>query len=64
MSVVQTIDAQDRFYKVSSILVSQPKPSDEKSPYFELANKYGIKVDFRAFIQIDPVPLKELESRR
>lgn len=64
MSVVQTMDAQDRFHKVSSILVSQPRPSDEKSPYFELAQKYGIKVDFRAFIQIDPVPLKEFRKQK
>jgi uroporphyrinogen-III synthase len=49
---------------VSSILVTQPRPSDEKSPYFELAEKYGIKVDFRPFIQIDALPLKEFRKQK
>src|SRR5690606_39895329 len=40
---------QDRLNKVTSILVSQSRPADENSPYFELARKYNIKVDFRAF---------------
>ena len=43
---------QDRLNKVESILVSQARPSDEKSPYFELARKYNLKVDFRPFIEI------------
>jgi uroporphyrinogen-III synthase len=64
MSVAETIDVQDRFHKVSSILVTQPRPSDEKSPYFELAEKYGIKVDFRPFIQIDALPLKEFRKQK
>ena len=64
MSVAETIDTQDRFHKVSSILVTQPRPSDEKSPYFELAEKYGIKVDFRPFIQIDALPLKEFRKQK
>jgi uroporphyrinogen-III synthase len=64
MSVAETIDVQDRFHKVSSILVTQPRPADEKSPYFELAEKYGIKVDFRPFIQIDALPLKEFRKQK
>jgi uroporphyrinogen-III synthase len=64
MSVAETMDVQDRFHNVSSILVTQPRPSDEKSPYFELAEKYGIKVDFRPFIQIDTVPLKEFRKQK
>jgi len=46
---------QDRLTKVTSLLVSQSRPADENSPYYELARKYNIKVDFRAFIQIDGV---------
>src|SRR4028118_294172 len=64
MSAVKTPDAQDRLYKVESILVSQPKPTDDKSPYFELARKYNLKVDFRAFIQIEPVPLKDFRKQK
>ncbi|GAA0892268.1 uroporphyrinogen-III synthase [Fulvivirga kasyanovii] len=49
---------------VRSILVSQPKPSDENSPYFKLAEKYNLKVDFRPFIQVDPVSLKEFRQQK
>ena len=55
---------QDRLKKVTSLLVSQSRPADENSPYFELAKKYNIKVDFRAFIQIDGVPFKEFRKQK
>ncbi len=63
MSAVKTPDAQDRLYKVGSVLVSQPKP-DDKSPYFELARKYNLEVDFRPFIQIEPVVLKDFRKQK
>ena len=49
---------------VKSILVSQPEPKDTKSPYFKLAEKYGLKVDFRPFIQIEPVPVKDFRNQK
>jgi len=49
---------------VKSILVSQPKPSDDKSPYYKLAEKYNIKIDFRPFIQVDPVSIKEFRKQK
>ena len=48
--------------KISSILVTQPKPANDNSPYLGIAQKYGIKVDFRAFIDIEPVPFKEFRK--
>ena len=36
---------QERLKKVTSLLVSQSRPADENSPYYELAKKYNIKVD-------------------
>jgi len=50
--------------KISSILVTQPKPTNDNSPYLSIANKYGIKVDFREFIQVDPVPYKEFRKEK
>lgn len=50
--------------KVKSILVSQPEPSTAKSPYFELADKNSIKIDFRPFIQVEGVPAKEFRKTR
>ncbi|MGB3182519.1 MAG: uroporphyrinogen-III synthase [Cyclobacteriaceae bacterium] len=55
---------KDRLKKVETILVSQPEPTDQKSPYFALAEKYGLKIDFRPFIQIDPVSLKEFRQQK
>lgn len=48
--------------KIKSILVTQPKPTNDNSPYLTLAQKYDIKVDFREFIQVEPVPYKEFRK--
>jgi uroporphyrinogen-III synthase len=55
---------KDRLARVKSILVSQPKPTDERSPYFQLAEKYNIKIDFRPFIKVEPVSLKEFRKQK
>jgi len=49
---------------VSSILVSQPPPENGHSPYYSLAEKYNLKIDFRPFIQVDPVPVKEFRKQK
>lgn len=64
MSESLTKASQERLYKVSSILVSQPKPKEEKSPYFDLADKYKLKVDFRPFIDVVPVNAKEFRKQK
>ena len=50
--------------KIKSILISQPKPTTEKSPYFDLAAKYKIKIDFRSFIHVEGIPAKEFRQER
>ena len=54
----------DRLTKVSSILVTQVKPTDEKSPYFELERRYNIKVDFRPFIEVQGVSFKDFRKQK
>ncbi len=49
---------------VKTVLVSQPKPTDEKSPYFDLANKYKLKIDFRPFIQVEGVSAKDFRAQK
>ncbi|HEY1040429.1 MAG TPA: uroporphyrinogen-III synthase [Bacteroidia bacterium] len=44
--------------------MSQPKPDSEKSPFLEIARKYNLKMNFRQFIQIDPVPAREFRQQR
>lgn len=55
---------EERLREVKSILVSQPKPADPKSPYYTLARKYDIKIDFRPFIQVDPISAKEFRKQK
>lgn len=55
---------EDRLNEVKTILVSQPKPADQKSPYYTLAKKYDIKIDFRPFIQVDPIAAKEFRKQK
>jgi uroporphyrinogen-III synthase len=50
--------------KIKSILISQPKPENDKSPYFDLAKKYGAKVDFRPFIEVQPIGHKEFRQQK
>ena len=50
--------------KVKTILVSQPEPSLENSPYFELINKQKVKIDFRSFIHVEGVSGKEVRSQK
>lgn len=50
--------------KIKSVIVSQPKPESEKSPWFDLAKKQGLKIDFRPFIQVEPILLKEFRQQK
>lgn len=50
--------------KVKSILISQPRPSSEKSPYFDLAEKYDLDISFYPFIVVERVSIKEFRSQR
>lgn len=50
--------------KVKSILVSQPRPEGDKSPYFDLAAKHNLKIDFRPFIQVEGVDVKDFRAQR
>ncbi|MFN3529779.1 MAG: uroporphyrinogen-III synthase [Bacteroidia bacterium] len=55
-------NAESNYPKVKTILVSQPRPESEKSPYFELARKYNIKIDFRPFIKVEGVSAKDFRK--
>ncbi len=60
-----SITTKDRFYPVKSILVSQPQPNDiMSSPYHKLADKYGLKIDFRQFIKVDPINAKDFRKQK
>ena len=50
--------------KVKKILISQPAPSTEKSPYFDIAEKYKVQMDFRPFIRVEGLDSKEFRQQR
>jgi uroporphyrinogen-III synthase len=50
--------------KIKTILISQPKPENEKNPYYDLANKYNLIETFRQFIKIEGLPVKDFRNQR
>ena len=50
--------------KIKKILVSQPKPANDKSPYLEMAERNNIKIDFRPFIKVEGICAKEFRQQR
>jgi uroporphyrinogen-III synthase len=49
---------------IKKMLVSQPQPASGKSPYFDIAEKYGMEIDFRPFIKVEPLSAKEFRQQR
>ena len=49
---------------VRKILVSQPKPSSDKSPYFEMEKEYGVELVFRPFIKVEGLSSKEFRQQK
>lgn len=50
--------------KIKKVVVSQPEPQNEKSPYMELSQKFGLKIDFRPFIHVEGVSSKEFRQQK
>jgi uroporphyrinogen-III synthase len=46
------------------ILITQPKPESEKSPYFVLEKKYPIQLTFHPFIKLEPIPAREFRKQK
>ncbi|MBM3400764.1 MAG: uroporphyrinogen-III synthase [Bacteroidetes bacterium] len=58
------VSTNEKPRKVKSILVTLPKPDSEKSPYYDLAKKYNLKIDFRSFIHVEGVSAKEFRKEK
>jgi len=50
--------------KIKTILISQPKPENDKNPYYDLSKKYNLIETFRQFIKIEGLPVKDFRSQR
>jgi len=49
---------------IKKILVSQPKPTSEKSPYFDIASKFDVELVFRPFIKVEGMSAKEFRTQK
>ena len=50
--------------KIKTILISQPEPSNENSPYSKIIRKHKVKIDFRPFIHVEGLTAKKVRSQR
>jgi len=49
---------------VKKILITQPRPESDKSPYFDLARKYSVEMEFYPFIRLEPISSKEFRKQK
>ena len=49
---------------IKKILVSQPKPTSEKSPYYDIANRFGVELVFRPFIKVEGMSAREFRTQK
>jgi uroporphyrinogen-III synthase len=49
---------------INTILITQPRPESDKSPYFELARKYSIELDFHPFIRLEGIPARDFRKQK
>jgi uroporphyrinogen-III synthase len=64
MSEIINQETTSRLRKVASVLVTQVRPADEDSPYFALAKKYKLKIDFRPFVEVQGVSVKDFRKQK
>jgi len=50
--------------KIKRILISQPRPESEKSPYYDIARSHKVEIDFKAFIHVEGLPAVEFRKQR
>ncbi len=56
--------ADQKAKPIQKILITQPKPESEKSPYFELERKYKVKLDFQPFIRLEGIPARDFRRQK
>ena len=49
---------------IKTILISQPEPSNDNSPYSKLISKHKIKIDYRSFIHVEGLTAKEVRAQK
>jgi uroporphyrinogen-III synthase len=50
--------------KSVQVLITQPRPESDRSPYFELEKKYPVQLTFHPFIRLEPIPAREFRKQK
>jgi len=56
--------AENMVQNINRILITQPKPESDKSPYFELSRKYNVALDFQPFIRLEGIPARDFRKQK
>lgn len=56
--------AGEKAKAIQKILITQPKPESEKSPYFELSRRYNVALDFYPFIRLEGIPARDFRKQK
>jgi uroporphyrinogen-III synthase len=56
--------ASEQAKAVQNILITQPRPESDKSPYFELSRKYNVELDFHPFIRLEGIPARDFRKQK
>jgi uroporphyrinogen-III synthase len=49
---------------IEKILITQPRPESDKSPYFELSRRYNVELDFQPFIRLEGIPARDFRKQK
>jgi len=49
---------------IKNVLITQPRPESDKSPYFELARRFDLELDFCPFIKLEGIPAKDFRKQK
>lgn len=58
------VKADKQAKNTKKVLITQPRPESEKSPYFELGRKFNIELDFYPFIRLESIPAKDFRKQK
>ena len=56
--------AGEKAKAIQKILITQPRPESEKSPYFELCRKHSVHMDFHPFIRLEGIPARDFRKQK
>ncbi|HEX2532452.1 MAG TPA: uroporphyrinogen-III synthase [Chitinophagaceae bacterium] len=62
--MVKNGKAGDPAANKKKILITQPRPESDKSPYFELGRKYDVQLEFQPFIRLEGIPAKDFRKQK